>query len=123
MIWNAIGPSSSGNITLGWNIVEGAISYSIYRSSSPITDMNGLTTIITGIIGTIYRDTGLLDGNYFYVVVASNAGGDSPISNSESVVVALIDSDRIAGFPPVWFGVMMLGGLIGIVWNLRIRRI
>jgi hypothetical protein len=31
-------------------------------------------------------------------------------------------TDRIAGFPPVWFGILMLGVLIGLVASLRTRR-
>jgi hypothetical protein len=31
-------------------------------------------------------------------------------------------NDRIAGFPPAWFGVIMLGSLIGLVASLRTRR-
>jgi surface protein len=138
------GPSSSGNIILAWNPVEGATTYRIYRSTSPITDVSGLTAIITGLTDTTYQDTVLSNNTYYYVVIATNAGGDSPISNCESVVVALVsetttetttttststtdsttdtDTDGIAGFPPAWFGIIMLGSLIGLMGSLRTRR-
>jgi surface protein len=113
-------PSSSGIIIISWNPVEGATTYRIYRSTSPITDVSELTAIITGISDTTYQDTVEVNGTYYYVVVASNDWGDSRISNCESVIVVSID--RIAGFPPVWFSITMLGSLIGLAASLRTRR-
>jgi hypothetical protein len=140
-ILNAIeSPSSSGNISLTWNSVEGAETYSIYRSMSPITDVSGLTAIITGLTAMTYQDTSLSNGTYYYVVVATNDGGDSPLSNCESVIVALIsetttettttsftsttdtDTNGIAGFPFSWFSIIMLVSLIGVTGCLRPRR-
>jgi surface protein len=83
---NKIEISSSGNVMLAWNPVEGATIFRIYRSPSPINDVSGLTAIITELTGTTYQDTIFTIGTYYYVVVASNAGGDSPISNCESVL-------------------------------------
>jgi hypothetical protein len=86
-------PSSSGNILLSWNPVEGATQYRIYRSMTPITDVSGLTAIITGLTSTNYQDTVLTNGTYYFVVVATNLVGNSPLSNCESVVVAIISQE------------------------------
>jgi len=115
------GPSTSGIITLVWYPVEGATSYRIYRSTSPITAVDGLTAIITGLTGTSYHDDIQTNGTYYYIVVASNDEGDFPLSNCERVVVAL-SQDWISGFPLPQFSLIMLGGLIGITMSLQPRR-
>jgi surface protein len=122
LVLNAIaGPSTSGIITLTWYPVEGATSYRIYRSTSPITDVDGLTAIVTGLFVTTYIDTVLTNGTYYYVVVASNNELDFPLSNCESVVVD-IPLDWIAGFQPAWFSLMLLGSFLGLVVYLQPHR-
>jgi parallel beta-helix repeat protein len=83
-------PSPTGNITLSWNSVFGAESYKIYRSTSTITDVSSLTSIISGHPTTAYTDQSLTNGTYYYVVVATNASGNSGISNCESVIVQIV---------------------------------
>jgi hypothetical protein len=118
-ILNAIISSfTSGKIILSWNPVEGASYYRIFRSTSPITDVDKLTAIITKLTGTTYQDTVVKRGRYYYVVVATNVGGISPISNCASTVVALV----LPIFSPVWFGIIILGGLIGFVGIQALRR-
>ncbi|MHA1821217.1 MAG: fibronectin type III domain-containing protein, partial [Promethearchaeota archaeon] len=81
-------PNTDGNITLSWSSVEGASSYLVYRDTKCITDISNLTAIIE-ISGTTYNDTGLMNGTYYYVIVAKGSGGSSNISNCESVTVAI----------------------------------
>ncbi|MFX0101187.1 MAG: fibronectin type III domain-containing protein [Candidatus Hodarchaeota archaeon] len=82
-------PDSNGNITLDWSEVPFADNYTVYRNSTPITEINAsLTTLGTTII-TTYTDENLTEGTYYYVVVAHNQLGDSSISNCESVLVDL----------------------------------
>jgi hypothetical protein len=81
-------PSTTGNITLSWTAVPGATQYRVYRDGTPISGIEGKTPIAT-IHGTTYLDGGLSNGTYYYVIVAENATGHSPISNGESVTVAI----------------------------------
>jgi subtilisin family serine protease len=83
------GPSSTGDVELKWNAVEGATSYKIFRDIKVITDLSGMTPIAIGVQSPSFINTGLSDGTYYYVVVATNAAGDSPRSNCESVTVAI----------------------------------
>lgn len=81
-------PSTTGNITLNWNDVEYATTYYLYRSQSTITSVDGLTPIAT-LPTTTYEDLSLLNGTYYYAVVASMELAESYISNVESVEVAI----------------------------------
>ena len=81
-------PSTSGNITLTWNSVTGAVSYNVYRDTSNITSV-GMLTPIGSPTGTTYQDTLALNGTYYYAITAMNGSGESPISNCESILVAI----------------------------------
>jgi subtilisin family serine protease len=95
-ILNAIvpNPSQNGSITLTWNGVSGATNYSIYRSNSSINSLTGLNPIASGITAQSYTNSGLSNGTYYFVIIAFNASGPSPLSNCENVTVA------IPGNPP-----------------------
>ena len=82
-------PNTDGNIFLEWSDSFGAENYSVYRSTSIITDTSSLTPIALISTGaTNYTDSGLSNGLYYYIIVASNATGDS-MSNCNSIQVAL----------------------------------
>jgi fibronectin type III domain protein len=69
-------------ITLKWTPSSGASGYNIKRKTSSTSAFN---TIATGITGTTYTNTGLTTGmTYYYVVSATNAGGESDNSNPVS---------------------------------------
>jgi fibronectin type 3 domain-containing protein len=94
-------PDTDGNVTLDWNDVEGATSYNVYRDTSLITDVSGLTPISTT-TSSQYEDNGLPVGTYYYVITALNATGVSNISNCESVeVVRPIPGVNLFVFLPV----------------------
>jgi fibronectin type 3 domain-containing protein len=71
----------NARVTLNWNAVPGATGYVVRRSitsGSGYVDLPGITT-------TSLLDTGLVNGTtYFYVVVATNAGGLGPVSTEIS---------------------------------------
>ncbi|NHI92926.1 MAG: hypothetical protein EAX96_10530 [Candidatus Lokiarchaeota archaeon] len=77
--------------TLYWNLIfDGNVDhYNIYRSSSPIGDISGLTPIasVDNMTGT-FTDTGLEDGTYYYIVTAvDDLGQESLVSNNVMVEI------------------------------------
>jgi cellulose 1,4-beta-cellobiosidase len=65
-------------LTPAWNAVTGATSYTVERST---TSGGPYTVIATGVTSTSYADSGLSQSTtYYYVVVAVNASGSSPLS-------------------------------------------
>lgn len=78
--------AAGGNakVTLNWNSVTGATGYKIYQSTAPGSYGAALAT--TGSACT-YEATGLTNGvTYYFVITASNAGGDSPKSAEVSSI-------------------------------------
>lgn len=62
--------------------MSGATGYSVHRSTA---SGGPYTTITTNAVGTSFTDTGLTNGTpYFYIVTATNAGGESGSSNQAS---------------------------------------
>lgn len=69
-------------ITLNWKPSSGATGYNVKRRTSSSA---AYTTVAAGITGTTYTNTGLTTGKtYYYVVSATNAGGESGSSNQAS---------------------------------------
>ena len=80
--------SSNGSITLQWNAVPGATSYTVKRGT---TSGGPYTTLLTNITGTSFLDPSATPGStWHYVVSASNATGES--ANSAQVSVATLTS-------------------------------
>ena len=79
-------PSTTGVISLNWTAVPSATSYKVYRALINITDVTGLTPIAMLTTNSTI-DTVSENGQYWYAVVATNASGDSAISNRVSLVV------------------------------------
>jgi hypothetical protein len=92
-------PSATGNITLDWNDVDGATSYYVYRETTTITSTSGLIPIAHPTIST-YQDLGLLNGTYHYAIVATNASGNSSLSNIRTITVALPPPPNFVPFAP-----------------------
>ena len=69
--------------TLSWNASPGAGGYNVMRST---TNGGPYALIANNVVGTSYLDTALTDGiTYYYVVSATNTGGQSPYSAQVSV--------------------------------------
>ncbi len=81
-------PDFSGRLYLEWTEVFSATAYNLYRDTSIITDVQGLTPIETTDQLDI-NDLPPADGTYYYVVTALNSAGESLISNVRSADVEL----------------------------------
>jgi titin len=78
-------PDGDGNYLLDWSGVTGATSYRLEEDdnstfTSPSVRYNGANSQ--------FQVTGQAGGTWYYRVRASNAGGDSPWSNDELVIVS-----------------------------------
>jgi Tol biopolymer transport system component/fibronectin type 3 domain-containing protein len=68
-------------VSLSWSASSGAASYTLKRSTST----GGPYALVTTLASFSYVDVGLSNGTtYYYVVSATNAGGDSPDSTEVS---------------------------------------
>ncbi|HMF30815.1 MAG TPA: hypothetical protein VKK79_05350, partial [Candidatus Lokiarchaeia archaeon] len=82
-------PNYNGHINLTWSSSPGATTYYLYRNTSSFIVTTGLTPInSTG--STSVQDTIVINGTYFYAVVAGNSSGNSSLSSCQSVAVKLI---------------------------------
>jgi len=86
---NAGSPDDDGNFTLTWDASDGAVTYSVYRYSSYITEYNSsLVLVATDITSLSLSLTGYSNGTYYFIVEAHNAYGDT-LSNCIEVIVAI----------------------------------
>jgi len=73
--------AGDGQIALSWSASAGAVSYNIYRSTTPGAAGSTPYLYLAGWTSTSLTDTGLTNGvTYYYEVSAVNAGGESPLS-------------------------------------------
>ena len=67
--------AGNGQVALSWNAVSGTDGYSVKRAT---TSGGPYTTLQANVAGTSFTDTGVTNGTtYYYVVSASNLGGES----------------------------------------------
>ena len=77
--------AGKGQVSLNWNAVSGAISYSVMRSGTS----GGPYARIASISATNYSDEGLASGTTFYYAVSSSNGNvDSANSIEVSATIA-----------------------------------
>jgi fibronectin type 3 domain-containing protein len=119
--------ATAGNtqVALSWNAASGATSYNVKRST---TSGSGYA-LVTTVTGTSYTDTGLANGTtYYYVVSASNAGGESANSAQVSAtpaapglpspwVTADVGAVAVAGSASYSSGTFTVTGSGADIWN------
>lgn len=83
---NLVATGGDAQITLAWEASAAATSYSVKRAT---VSGGPYALIATGLAGTGYSDAAVVKGTtYFYVVTASNLGGESAASNQASATPA-----------------------------------
>lgn len=91
---------------VSWTGSTGATSYKILRSNS----LNGAYSLIGSSNSLSYTDLGGAGQSFFYQVIASNATGDSPVSNSQNSVQSpqyppyatiVVNTNNIVSYSPV----------------------
>jgi len=115
---NADDPDTDGNFDLSWTTSPGAETYTVYRYSSFITEINGSLTILADDIVDLSKQLNdYTDGTYYFIVVAHNSIGDT-LSNCISVTVLKPGpSEGIAGYN----GLLLIATL-GITIAVIIKR-
>ena len=101
-VLNPISPNvdTNGIVKLNWSNVKGITHYYIYRNTSYINSIDGLDPIAVSSENN-YTDTLSLNGDYYYVVIASDGFGNSSISNCRSVEVRIpLDTPTLAPIIP-----------------------
>ncbi len=84
-------PSDNGSVILDWNDDAGVVNWTVIRHTSMIdeTSINDVDIIAIGLTSSQYTDSDLLNGTYYYGVVAVDSIDYLYISNIESVVVSI----------------------------------
>jgi len=86
-ITDADNPDIDGTFNINWTISAGADNYSIYWYNRIIISINGsLTLIDKGLTNNSYEISALVDGTYYFAVVAYNKTGWT-LSNNLIVIV------------------------------------
>lgn len=85
-------PDKDGSFELNWE-QSNAVNYSIYQHDQPITDINQSILLQEGITGLSFPISNLIDGTYYYIIVAFNKYGNVS-SNS-----LFVNIDRIPDPP------------------------
>jgi len=115
-------------VSVNWDAVNNATSYTAYRDNSSISTISGSVQSIGTVAGLNYTDTLSASGTYYYAVVASNAGGDSGVSNCISITVTISESNKsgpggIAGSDFLWLSLVALIGVVLVVSRINARKI
>lgn len=105
--------TSTAGVTVTWNAVDSATSYSMLRGDT--VDSSAAQTLASGLTATTYTDTTAEPGvTYFYWVTATNQGGTSDCSEYD-------EGSRAVSRPSAPTGVSASDGLsateIVVTWN------
>ncbi len=74
VVGGIVATGGTNQVTLGWDVLPGAASYTVLRSSTP----SGFAPVASGLAGNSHVDTGVQSGRtYYYKVSASLTGGST----------------------------------------------
>ncbi|MBY9014810.1 MAG: hypothetical protein KGD68_03885 [Candidatus Lokiarchaeota archaeon] len=80
-------PDDDGIFDLSWTNSDRALTYSVYRYSKCITEINGSLILLGfGITDLTFAMSGYTDGTYYFIVVAHNTYGDTLSNCIEAIV-------------------------------------
>ena len=114
--------NNDGSYNVAWTAVEGAEGYRLYRSSSPIVSLDGLSPIYEG-IAIQYAESDKAPGTYYYRVLVYGSETTSPLSNQKSITIENNSTpnppiNQIDGYSiPFLFSIMIIS--LGIVIRKR----
>jgi endoglucanase len=105
--------SGNASVALTWTASNGATTYNLYRGTT--AGGEGSTPVATGISGTSYTNTDLVNGtNYYFKVAAVNTAGTSALSNEAS---ATPQNVVVVPATPTGLTATAGNGQVGLFWN------
>lgn len=118
---NLVAVAGDTEVALQWDLVEGAVSYIVQRST---TSGSGFSTVAQGIVGApgqtyaVWLDTGRTNGTtYYYIVKALNANGDTSAASNEASATPVAAADTTAPPLPTSVALTALTGAIKVNWD------
>jgi len=116
-ILNPIVPNLNtyGTITLDWTDTINTVQYYVYKSTSFISELGSLRPVAT-VTQSDYTYSELIDGIYYYVIVAENPSYNSSISNCENVTIDLYNPPETPILSPVSPSVTY-NGVVQLEWT------
>ncbi|HWB58677.1 MAG TPA: LamG-like jellyroll fold domain-containing protein [Chthoniobacteraceae bacterium] len=111
----------TGNVALSWQKPTGAVSYNIYRSTSPGGE--GSTPYATGVTGLNYTDSSVTIGTpYYYKISAVNdQGAAGPMSTEVSAAATpAVPALKPGGIFAL--GLLLFGGAVFLAPRQQIRK-
>ena len=89
---NLSATAGNARVELSWTAVSGATRYTVYYSTSTISDITASSVRSVGTTSTSVTVTGLPNGTlHYFVVTATTAGGESAASSGASTTPTLVD--------------------------------
>lgn len=77
--------TGNAQVFLSWNLVSGATSYSVQRSTDGVT----YSTIDSPVVNSFLDTTAVINTNYYYQVASTNADGTSSYTAPQQVIPTL----------------------------------
>nr|MDO8119075.1 hypothetical protein [Candidatus Sigynarchaeota archaeon] len=114
-LWSDAGTpmDHDGDFSLLWELAMGVSSFTVYNHTQPITEINGsLGVMAQGVLVTTLSVSCTANGTFYYIVVATNAYGNTS-SNLISVIVSL----DLPGTFTLGKSVDPANGSISLFWN------
>ncbi len=104
--------NTNGSVKITWNNDPLVNTYNVYRNNEVPSSNNFGNLVISSYTGTSYTENNVPEGTWYYIVVAINENGTSPISNAVNVMVDIPNSESsISGFDLgfiFWMNLLMI---------------